>query len=221
MNELDKLFETIKGLTKGKDSGSEVNQESYKATFLIVGLGNPGREYRDTRHNIGFHLVDEIAKELGVDFTRTQVKALVTDGIYQGNKLILAKPQTYMNKSGHAVQSLLKFYKLEVQNLLIVYDDVDLPFGSLRMKPSGGSAGHKGMGSIIAQLGTQEFPRLRLGVGRPPGSRQAADYVLKPFSKEEADFLAPFLERASAAALVFTTEGIEYAMTHFNRSEQE
>jgi PTH1 family peptidyl-tRNA hydrolase len=216
---LDKIFDALRGLTSRKDTPSPSHVEITGGTFLIVGLGNPGREYRNTRHNVGFMLVDEIADRLEVDFRQTQSKALITDGRYQGNKIILAKPQTYMNKSGHATHALFKFYKLPFKNLLVAYDDVDLPFAIIRMKPSGGSAGHKGVKSIIEQLGTQDFPRLRLGIGRPPGHKQAANYVLKPFSKEEDDFLDNYIKRAGDAALTFIREGIDYAMTQYNRGE--
>jgi PTH1 family peptidyl-tRNA hydrolase len=185
-------------------------------TYLIVGLGNPGREYRDTRHNIGFMVVDHLAERLGVRFSRMQFKALVTDGRYQGHKVLLAKPQTYMNRSGGAVGSLVNFYKLPMDNLLVVYDDVDLPFESIRIRPEGGSGGHRGMKSIIAQLGTQAYPRMRLGIGRPPGRMEAADYVLKAFSNDEDGFLAVFLDRAAEAALAYLAQGIEQAMNRYN-----
>jgi len=219
MSELDKLFEAFKELAKRKETPSSQEDDVISKSTLIVGLGNPGREYSQTRHNIGFLLVDKIAERLGVQFSRSQSKALITDGRYHGHRIILAKPQTYMNLSGHPTQSLLKFYKLNPENLLVAYDDVDLPFGTVRMKPSGGAGGHKGMGSIIKQLGSQDFPRLRMGVGRPPGYKQAANYVLKPFSKDEAEFLNGFLDHATDAGLSFIREGIDYTMTNFNRNE--
>lgn len=219
MTDLDKLFEAIKSLRKQKEIPKEDKPTEFRDTYLIAGLGNPGREYRNTRHNIGFLLVDKIAASLELDFSRTQAKALVTDGIYQNNKIILVKPQTYMNRSGFAVHSLLNFYKVASENLLVAYDDVDLPFGAIRLRPSGGSAGHKGVQSIIEQLGSDQFPRLRLGVGRPPGSKRAANYVLKPFKKEEAEFLEPFLDQAAEAALAVTTDGLDYAMTNYNRND--
>jgi PTH1 family peptidyl-tRNA hydrolase len=190
-------------------------------TYLIVGLGNPGREYRDTRHNIGFMVLDRLAERLGVRFSRMQFKALVTDGRYQDHKVLLAKPQTYMNSSGEAVGSLVNFYKLPLENLLVVYDDVDLPFETIRIRPEGGSGGHKGMKSIIEQLGTQAYPRMRLGIGRPPGRMEAADYVLKVFSNDEDGFLAVFLDRAAEAALACLAQGIEYAMTQYNAALEE
>jgi PTH1 family peptidyl-tRNA hydrolase len=220
---LDKLFDALKGITQSNespDSAAADEIDSGGEKYLIAGLGNPGQDYRETRHNIGFMTVDRIAERLGVAFTRTQFKALVTDGRYQGHRIYLAKPQTFMNASGQAVSALIKFYKIPLKNLLVAYDDVDLPFETIRMKPFGGSAGHRGMKNIIQQLGTQKFPRLRLGVGRAYGSKQAADYVLKPFSKEESEFLSVYIDRAAEAALAYVSEGIQQAMTEFNRSEQ-
>jgi PTH1 family peptidyl-tRNA hydrolase len=184
--------------------------------YLIVGLGNPGAVYRYNRHNIGFMLVDRVAEQLGVKFSRLESKALLTKGEHQGRRVVLAKPQTYMNLSGQAVGSLVRFYKVPPANLLVAYDDVDLPLGTLRIRPGGGSAGQKGMSSIIDRLGTQDFPRLRLGIGRPPGRMEAADYVLQDFSSGEKDLLRLTLDRAAEAALVFVAEGLETAMNQYN-----
>jgi len=186
------------------------------ATLLIVGLGNPGREYRGTRHNVGFMLLDRLAENLGVSFSRVESRSLVTKAEFLGSKLILVKPQTYMNLSGQAVSSLLRFYKVPLERLLVIYDDVDLPLGTLRLRPDGGSAGHKGMQSIIEKLGAQEFPRLRIGVSRPPGRMEAADYVLQDFSKAESELLQEVLRRGTEAVLAFVGEGIVAAMNQFN-----
>jgi PTH1 family peptidyl-tRNA hydrolase len=188
------------------------------AVYLIAGLGNPGPEYRRNRHNVGFMLMDRLAERLGVKFSRLESKALVTKGEHQGRRVILAKPQTYMNLSGQAVGSLLRFYKAPRTNLLVAYDDVDLPLGTIRIRPDGGSAGQKGMKSIIDRLGTQEFPRLRLGVGRPPGRMDAAAYVLQDFSGGELDLLLPTLDRGVEAVLTFIVDGLEAAMNRFNGS---
>jgi PTH1 family peptidyl-tRNA hydrolase len=190
------------------------------APYLIVGLGNPGRQYRKNRHNIGFLLVDRLAERLDVSFSRLEAKALVTKADYQELRLVLVKPQTYMNLSGQAVASLIKFYKIPLENLLVAYDDVDLPFGSQRLRPAGGSAGQKGMASIIERLGTQDIPRLRLGVGRPPGRMEAADYVLQDFSSSEEPVLSESLERGVQSVLVFVTLGLEAAMNQFNRADE-
>lgn len=184
--------------------------------FLIVGLGNPGREYRENRHNAGFMVVDRLAAHLGVSFSRLESKALVAKGGYEDRKLVLAKPQTYMNLSGMPVSALLRYYKIPLANLLVVYDDVDLPLGSLRIRPGGGSGGQNGMASIIERLGTQHFPRLRLGIGRPPGRMEAADYVLQDFSRQETDLVAATLDRAVDAILKFITHSLDEAMNRYN-----
>lgn len=185
-------------------------------SYLIAGLGNPGREYRNNRHNSGFMLLDLLAERLEIKFSRLESKALVAKGIYQDKRLILAKPQTYMNLSGQAVAALQRFYKVPLDHLFVVYDDVDLPFGAIRIRPDGGAGGQKGMKSIIERLGTQEFPRLRLGVGRPPGRKQAGNYVLQNFSAGEREALAHTLERASEAVLVYINLGLDAAMNQYN-----
>jgi len=190
--------------------------ENNKSQFIIVGLGNPGRAYRETRHNIGFTLVNHLADRLGVEFTRMESKSLVTKGTFAGHQLILAKPMTYMNLSGQAVRSLVRFYKIPLDKLLTCYDDVDLPLGTMRMRPDGGAGGHKGMQSIIEQLGNQGFPRLRIGIGRPPGRKTAASYVLDDFSTEETEFLQVILDQAVDAVLTFVTDGIDAAMNQYN-----
>ncbi len=184
--------------------------------YLIVGLGNPGREYRETRHNMGFMAVDTLAQHLGINLSRVQAKAIIGQGVYQGKRLILAKPQTYMNLSGQAVASLLRFYKIPLERLIVLHDDIDLPFGTLRMRPDGGSGGQKGLASIIEQLGTKSFPRLRIGIGRPPGRMEAAGYVLQAFSAQDKELLEAILPRARDAVLLFLQEGLEKAMTQYN-----
>lgn len=187
-------------------------------TFLIVGLGNPGREYRETRHNIGFMLLDRLAVKLDARFSRLQSKALATSVSYSERRIILAKPQTFMNLSGQAVQGLVRFYKLPLTNLLVAHDDLDLPPGTIRIRPAGGSAGQKGMESIIERLGTDEFARLRLGIGRPPGQMQAPDYVLQEFSDAEMLVISETLDRAADAVLTFVTAGLDAAMNKYNGS---
>jgi PTH1 family peptidyl-tRNA hydrolase len=190
--------------------------EAETKTFVLVGLGNPGREYRQTRHNVGFMVIDELCKVLNTRLTRMQGKALVGSGILDGCKIILAKPQTFMNLSGQSVASLVKFYKIPHSQLLVILDDLDLPVGTLRIRPGGGSAGNKGLMSIIQQLGTEEFPRMRLGIGRPPGQKNGADYVLQDFQNGEMDFVKGVLDKASHAAQVFVSSGIDQAMNQFN-----
>jgi PTH1 family peptidyl-tRNA hydrolase len=185
-------------------------------TYLIVGLGNPGREYRENRHNVGFMLVDRLAVKLNARFTRLQSKALVASAVYQERKIILAKPQTFMNLSGQSVQGLMHFYKLPIENLLIAHDDLDLPVGTIRIRPDGGSAGQKGMTSILERFGTDEFARIRLGIGRPPGQMQAPDYVLQDFSNADLTVISETLSRAAEAALEFVVNGLDAAMNKYN-----
>jgi peptidyl-tRNA hydrolase, PTH1 family len=187
--------------------------------YLIVGLGNPGRDYKKSRHNLGFMTLDKLAERLDVRFTRVQNKTLVTDARYAERRLVLAKPQTYMNLSGQAVGSLVRFYKIPIEQFMVVYDDIDLPTGSLRMRPGGGSGGHRGLKSIIQGLGSEEFPRLRLGVGRPPGRLDPANYVLQNFDRTDGDLIVEVLNLASDAILEFIKEGIQQAMTRYNRRE--
>ena len=184
--------------------------------FLIIGLGNPGREYRQTRHNVGFMLVDRLAAKLNTRFTRMQSRALVGSAIFGERKIILAKPQTFMNLSGQSVQGLVHFYKMPLTNLLIAHDDLDLPIGTIRIRPDGGSAGQKGMTSILERFGTDVFPRLRMGIGRPPGQMQAPDYVLQEFSNSDLSIISEMLNHAVEAVLIFATEGLEAAMNKYN-----
>jgi PTH1 family peptidyl-tRNA hydrolase len=189
--------------------------------FLIVGLGNPGREYRETRHNIGFMLVDRLAVRLNLSFRKLQFKALVASGAYAGNKVILAKPQTFMNLSGQAVSALLRFYKLPLTNLMVAHDHLDLPFGAIRIRPDGGAGGQRGMESIIERLGTQNFPRIRLGIGRPPGQMDPAAYVLQEFPDGDTVSLSQTLDRAADAIITWMDDGLEPAMTRFNAREKD
>ncbi len=187
--------------------------------YLIVGLGNPGRAYAHTRHNVGFMVVSRLAERLGVSFSRLQHKALVAQARHEGQRLILAKPQTFMNLSGQAVAPLMRFYKIPPDRLLVAYDDLDLPPLTLRLRPKGGHGGHKGMRDIIERLGTQDFPRLRVGIGRPPGRMAAADYVLQDFAPAEQEMLPPLLDRAAEGILIWISQGLPAAMNFINRPQ--
>lgn len=189
--------------------------------YLIIGLGNPGREYKDTRHNIGFMLIDHLAERIGARGMKVQSKAIVTSGLHEERKLILAKPQTYMNLSGHSVQGLLHFYKIPHTHLLVAHDDLDIPYGTIRIRPTGGPGGQRGMANTIELLGTKDFPRLRLGIGRPPGRMEAKDYVLQNFSKDELKLMPDLLSRASDAALEFVMNGLNAAMNKYNGNIRE
>ena len=184
--------------------------------YLVVGLGNPGRKYRANRHNVGFMIVDKLAEDLGIRMSRVQMKAIIGSGKFDNNKIFLAKPQTYMNLSGVSVASLVKFYQLHFTQILVIHDDLDLPLGTLRLRPGGGAGGQKGLASIIERLGTQEFPRLRIGIDHPPGQMDAAAYVLRDFSTEENDILAFTIDKAVGAIKISVTEGLQPAMNKFN-----
>ncbi len=185
--------------------------------YLIVGLGNPGRYYQGNRHNIGSMVLSQLGKETGISLGRVQQKALVGTGKMAGRRIILAKPQTYMNLSGESVGPLVRYYKIPLSNLLVIYDEIDLPFGAIRIREQGGSGGHNGMKSIIKVLGT-DFSRLRLGVGRPPGRMDPAAYVLQDFQKEEIPVVEEMIAEAIAAVTTFLVEGIDLSMTRHNTS---
>lgn len=190
-------------------------------SYLLIGLGNPGREYLNTRHNIGFMLIDRLTIRLDARGMKMQSNAIVITSRYEDRKLVLAKPQTYMNLSGQSVQGLLHFYKIPIENLLVAHDDLDIPFGTIRIRPGGGPGGQRGMASTIEKLGTKDFPRLRLGIGRPPGRMEPKDYVLQDFSKDDAKLLPEILDRAADAAFEFITKGLNAAMNKYNGDVRE
>lgn len=205
-----KLFELFKKIE------SEKIQEETGEVFLLVGLGNPGREYEKNRHNIGFMVIEEVIQDLGLTGKKVKCKAVISEGKYNGKKIITAKPQTYMNLSGEAVQCLVRFYKVEPNHMMVIHDDLDLPFGTIRIRPKGGAGGQKGIGSIIQRMGTQEFGRLRVGIGRPPGRMNAADYVLQDFSKNEKEELPFLLNQIKDAVRSFLETDLETAMNKYN-----
>ncbi len=187
-----------------------------KANTLIVGLGNPGLAYRHNRHNIGFMVADVLAQKLEIPLKRVKFKAQIGNGKVEGIPVIIAKPLTYMNNSGEAVAPLVHYFKVPLERMLVIHDDMDLPLGTLRMRPSGGSAGHNGMLSIFDKLGTNAIPRLRVGIGRPPGRMDPADYVLQDFPKSEEELLNMVIAQACEAVLAFITTGLEKAMNTYN-----
>jgi PTH1 family peptidyl-tRNA hydrolase len=191
-------------------------EKVWEGPFLIAGLGNPGRGYRHNRHNVGFMVLDELASHFKIPMSKVQAKAITGIGMAEGRRVILIKPQTYMNLSGTSVASLARYYKVETDHLLVIHDDIDLPLGTLRIRAQGSAGGQKGMVSIIERLGTNQFPRARLGVGRPPGRMPTADYVLEDFFPEEKDLLGRVFSRLVSAIDAFIYEGIEPAMTRFN-----
>jgi PTH1 family peptidyl-tRNA hydrolase len=187
-----------------------------KENTLIVGLGNPGLTYRHNRHNVGFMIADALADKLEIPLKRVKFKAQIGIGKLEDIPIIIAKPLTFMNKSGEAVAPLVRYFKVPLERLLVIHDDMDLPLGTLRMRPSGGSAGHNGMLSIFDKLGTNAIPRLRVGIGRPPGRMDPADYVLQDFPKSDEELLKMVIAQACEAALAFITTGLEKAMNTYN-----
>ena len=186
--------------------------------YLIVGLGNPGREYKLNRHNIGYRVIDHLSREWGIPLSHVRSKSIIGYDIFLENKIVLAKPQTFMNQSGEAVCALFRFYKTELDKILIIFDDLDLPLGTLRFRPEGGSGGHKGMTSIIDKLGSKSFPRMRLGIGRPRGSMDVADFVLQDFSADDEKILQHIMIRAEEAIRSYIQSGVYTAMSRFNTS---
>lgn len=187
-----------------------------KENTLIVGLGNPGLAYRHNRHNVGFMVADALADKLEIPLKRVKFKAQIGNGKLEDIPIIIAKPLTFMNNSGEAVAPLVRYFKVPLERLLVIHDDMDLPLGTLRMRPSGGSAGHNGMLSIFDKLGTNAIPRLRVGIGRPPGRMDPADYVLQDFPRSEEELLSMVIAQACEAVLAFITTGLEKAMNTYN-----
>lgn len=190
--------------------------------YLIVGLGNPGEHYAKNRHNVGFQCVKYLAERHGLSFNAKQSKARIASGMIAGQRVVLAKPFTFMNASGEAVAGLVRWHKLDVpRELLVIYDDLDLPFGTLRLRANGSAGGQNGMKSIIQQLSTQEFSRLRFGIGRPPAGWDSRDYVLSNWSRAETEQLPELYARVTDAVELFIREGIVAAMNRFNAQPRE
>lgn len=185
--------------------------------YIIVGLGNPGKEYAHTRHNVGFDTIDVLAQQNRIDVDTKKFKALIGKGIIGGQKVILVKPQTYMNLSGESVREIIDFFKIDVtQELIIIYDDISLNPGQLRIRKKGSAGGHNGIKSIISHVGGQEFLRIKVGVGEKPAGRDLADYVLGHFSKEDQAAMEDAKKRAAQAAEMMMSD-VDAAMNEFNK----
>ncbi len=181
---------------------------------VIVGLGNPGRKYSDTRHNIGYRVLEEIAGRFSIEKEESRFDAIIGHIRIDGEKVLLVKPLTYMNLSGKTVQPLVRWFKLDLDDLIVIYDDMDLPPGVLRLRAQGGSGGHKGMASIIERLGSQEFARIRIGIGRP--DNEAINWVLGKFSPNEQKLMEEVISQAVAAVECWVKQGIDRAMNEYN-----
>ena len=192
-------------------------KQSSAVDWLIVGLGNPGAKYENTRHNMGFLTVDLLAEKAGVPLNKVKFKAAYNILNFAGCKCLVMKPQTYMNLSGEAVREAAQFYKIPADHVLVIYDDVSLPVGKLRVRPIGSAGGHNGIKNIIAHLGTQEFPRVKIGVGAPDGAdKDMADHVLATPSQADRKILVESFEKAIQAAEVIIKSGCQKAMSQFN-----
>ena len=190
-------------------------------TKLIVGLGNPGQEYRDTRHNVGFKVVDELARRHDVQSWNEKFGGLEAKTRFNDLVALLVKPLSFMNLSGQAVQAFTAFYKIETPEILVIVDDVELPLGRLRARPSGGAGGHNGLKSVIQSLGTEQFPRLRIGVGRGDAGKNLSNFVLGRFSDDEHETITAAVSRAADATEVFIEQGIGPAMNIFNAAPKQ
>jgi len=186
---------------------------------LIAGLGNPGTKYRDTRHNVGFEVVDVLARRHGTAFESAPGEALMARVRSVGDGLLILKPLTFMNLSGHAVAELIRYYRIALSDVLVVVDDVNLPLGRLRIRARGSHGGHNGLRSVAGQLGTDEYARLRLGVGRGDERRDLADHVLARFEADERETIRSAVDRAADAAEMFVTDNIEKVMNSYNRAD--
>lgn len=190
------------------------------ATWLVVGLGNPGPNYAGHRHNVGHMAVAQLASNLGASFSSHKSQALVAQARigFDGPKLIIAQPTTFMNLSGGPVANLLKYFRLTPSHLIVVHDELDIDFDVIRIKSSGGHGGHNGLRDIIAACGTQEFTRVRIGIGRPPGRQDPADFVLSPFSAKEREILPQVLDSSAKAVTMIAQDGVLVAQQVFNTS---
>lgn len=183
---------------------------------VIAGLGNPGNKYENTRHNVGFSAIDLLSSKHGIKVNKLKHKALTGEGTIAGERVLLVKPQTFMNLSGESIRDIAEWYKLPMDNIIIIYDDVDLPVGTVRIRPKGSSGTHNGMKSVIYQLQSDEFPRIRVGIGKAPEGWDLADYVLSRFNTDEAGAMRESIERAADAAAAIVSSGVSAAMNQYN-----
>ena len=189
--------------------------------YIIAGLGNPTKTYEGTRHNIGFDMIDAIADKYNIDVTTKKHKALTGKGRIDGVPVILAKPQTYMNLSGESIRDIADFYKIPAENIIIIYDDISLEVGQLRIRKKGSAGGHNGIKNIIAHLGTQEFPRIKVGIGSKPEGWDLADYVLSKYSKAERECLRDAQQDVAGAAALMVHDDVDGAMNQYNGKKRD
>ncbi len=184
--------------------------------ILVVGLGNPGEKYAGNRHNVGFMVIDHLAEIKGIGINKTKFRSLYGSGKIDNNKIHLIKPSTYMNKSGEAVKETTSFFKIPVENVIVVHDEMDLPLGKVKVKQGGGTAGHNGLKSIEKNLGSRDFKRVRIGVGKPQNKNRRTGYLLSDFSSQEYDILNDSIDKAAKAVIEIITNNVSTAMNKFN-----
>ena len=209
------IWDRIKGIL-GWVKREPDKKEDDRVMYIIAGLGNHTREYEKTRHNVGFEVIDVLADMLGTTVEEKKFKGCYGRGIIGGEKVLLLKPQTFMNLSGESIRAASDFYKVDPEHIIIIYDDISLDVGQLRIRKKGSAGGHNGIKNIIAHLGTQEFPRIKVGVGDKPKKMDLADYVLSRFSKEDRAAMEDAFKEAAKAVEVMITEGMDTAMNQFN-----
>lgn len=194
------------------------NQESKgQEFFCIVGLGNPGRQYEETKHNVGFHVIDKLAKKYDIEVNKFKNKAFVGDGTIKGKRVLLVKPQTYMNLSGESVREIVNFYKIPQERFVVIFDDTSLPCGSVRIREKGSHGGHNGIRNIIDQMGTDEFNRIKVGIGEKPGGWDLADYVLAKFNPEDLPMMEQGMDKAVQGVELMLSRGIKEAANRVNQ----
>jgi len=189
--------------------------------YLVAGLGNPGREYERTRHNVGFLVADELARRFGVSVWKTEFKSYKAESYFNNEKIVLLKPLTYMNLSGEALREVVRYYKIDIENVIVIHDELDIRFGRVKVKSGGGSAGNKGIESIIHLLGTRDFQRIRVGIGKPLGGKEIVSHVLSKFASDEKEELEEIIITAADAAIEILKNGINSALNKFNPKEQK
>ncbi len=194
------------------------NQESKgQEFFCIVGLGNPGRQYEETKHNVGFHVIDKLAKKYDIEVNKFKNKAFVGDGTIKGKRVLLVKPQTYMNLSGESVREIVNFYKIPQERFVVIFDDTSLPCGSVRIREKGSHGGHNGIRNIIDQMGTDEFNRIKVGIGEKPSGWDLADYVLAKFNPDDLPMMEQGMDKAVQGVELMLSRGIKEAANRVNQ----
>lgn len=188
--------------------------------WVIAGLGNPGRQYLDTRHNLGFKVIDRLSKDYNIDVDKLKHKAFIGDGIIKGKRSMLVKPQTFMNLSGESLKDITSFYKIPSENIIIVYDDTSLPLGACRIRKQGSAGGHNGIKSIIQHLNTEQFIRIKIGIGEKPSGWDLADYVLSKFADDDMPLIQNSIERAAEAVSIILEKDVDSAMNAINQKKR-